>query len=173
MLNLTIFIIIAAIICVIAIIVSAIRSYKEFKISWKTIHKQDNKNLSQDALHTKLDLATYSSLLDVFKYLNQYRASIKEIIDLIENNAEVGYSILNEKSKNKDYVSSNVLVFWLESYYNQFRSYITYTLDVFYNIKDKLAYDVYIRLRDNLTELTEYCDYVRDYYKNISNRKEI
>lgn len=146
-------------------------------------NKNKNKNLdsnSENKLKTldsnsknklKINVTTYADLLNAFKILDQYRASVKEIIDLINKNAEVGYSILNDKLKVDDYCSFNVLLFWLESYLDQYNLNLMFVSEFFNDIKFYLSTASYYKFEKSLNEIAEYYFIAKDTYDNILKKQ--
>lgn len=126
--------------------------------------KTKQQQIQQQAVNpnTSISLPLYIDIFNLFKEANRYVASIQEIRSLIENSAEVSYTILKDTACDKDFKSFDNLKYWLISYERQLSTYICMLTDIYDSAKFLLKQNSATAFELNLQQ-------IRDYYNETRN----
>ena len=156
-------ILILCIIFVILIIVNVnIINYKR-----KKKHKEENTFLSQEEIINKpkpLTIGLYKDIFNIFKEGTQYVGIIEELNLLIENNAEIQPTILNE-AKELDYKYYDTLFIWRDSYLKQFNLYYFFMRDTFNAVAPGMQKEVRQEFFKQLSHIGAFLDIENNKYK--------
>ena len=119
---------------VILVIVDYFRIKKRQQVQQNNLEKelQEQKQKINNIIKPTIPIQLYQDVFSLFRELLKYTASVKEIINLMNMNAEVSASIVSDYDKGgAEYVSYNNLLFWYESYMRQLILFFTFVRDVF------------------------------------------
>ena len=104
-----------------------------------------------------IPLSLYNNLCGVMEKLIQIKATVQEINNLIERNAEVPYNILKDSKIGSEYLSFDVLNIWKKSYMDQMNMYVDLFDNIYQNVRVSLPFDTRVIFDEKLNDVKSFC----------------